>query len=386
MEFLLNFIIFATLRKLNRKKNLKEEHMENEDFDMSLFENNDLDLNYNDFSNEDLENEDEDTSDDIKDTTVDGDENNQEEVDGEEDEQDEGDEDKESDSDDSSSNLYSSVIAVLHEQGLLPSLDIENNKIETADDFVEAFKVEQFNQARAMAEEYLNNLDIESIQKSKAEIQNLDSLDEESLKENLDQAKQIIYQDYLNQGLDQAKVTRLLNRLIDLGDDAIVEEAKDSLVSLKEFNMRKIEFEKEAYEKQLEENRKEQERVENEIKKNIFERKDLIKGYNLNKAVQEKIYKSINEIVGKSPEGIYENKFMRERRMNPIEFETRMYTVYELTDGFKDFSKLTSSGKSSAVNELEKAFKKGSFKDSGAPLWMSDKDSYDIGIGDELNM
>lgn len=356
-----------------------------ENFDMSLFENDNLDLNYDDFSNENLEDEGVDTSDDNKNIAVDDLDNNQENVDGGDD-QDEGNNDDGSDSDDPSSNLYSSVVAVLHEQGLLPSLDIKNNKIQNIDDFVEAFKIEQFNQARQMAEDYLNNLDIDSIQKSRAEIKNLDSINEDSLKENLDYAKQIIYQDYINQGLDETKVTRLLNRLIDLGDDAVIEEAKDSLNSLKEFNVRKIAAEKEAYDKQIEESKREQEWIENEIKKNIFEKKDLIKGYSLNKASQQKIYKSINEIVGKSPEGVYENKFMRERRMNPVEFETRMYAVYELTDGFKDFSKLISNGKSSAVNELEKAFKKESFKDSGTPLWMSDNDSYDVNIGDILNI
>lgn len=361
--------------------------MENEDFDMSLFGENDLELNYDDFTPEDLENEEEDnSSNDIDDdTTVDGDENDQEEVDGEEDEQDEGDEDDESNSGDSSSNLYSSVAAVLHEQGLLPSLDIEKSEIKSVDDFVNIFKAEQFAQAKALAEDYLNNIDIEAIQRSKTEIQNLDSLTEDSLRENLEQAKNIIYQDYLNQGLEQTKVNRLLNRLIDLGEDAIIEEAKDSLVSLKEFNVRKIEEEKESYEKRLELEKQQQEKLEAEIKKNIFERKDLIKGYTLNKTVQEKIYKSMNEIVGKSPEGVYENRFMRERRMNPIEFDTKMYAIFELTDSFNDLSKLLSNGKSKAINELEKAFKKGSFKDTGAPSWMTDKDSYDIGIGDELN-
>lgn len=360
-----------------------------ENLDMSIFgENDDFEFNY-DFTPEvDDENENDDSqNDDIDNKSVDGDEDDQGEVDSD-DEQDEGEENDGADDNDgdSSSNLYSSVAAVLHEQGLLPSLDIENNKITSVDDFVEAFKAEQMNQAKAMAEDYLANLDIDSIAKSKAEINDLNSITEDSLRDNLEQAKQIVYQDYLNQGLDETKVNRLLNRLIDLGEDAILDEAKDSLESLKEFNARKIEAEKESYEKRLEEQKVEQAKIDAEIKKNIFERKDLLKGYNLNKAVQEKIYKSMNDIVGKSPDGIYENRFMRERRMNPIEFESRMYAVYELTDGFTDFSKITNKGKSSAVNDLEKIIKKGAFKDTGSPTWMSDKNSYDIGIGDELNL
>ena len=46
---------------------------------------------------------------------------------------------------------------------MLPSLDIEKDKIESPDDFAQVFKREQEVQARALAEDYLNNLDIENI-------------------------------------------------------------------------------------------------------------------------------------------------------------------------------------------------------------------------------
>lgn len=357
-----------------------------DELDMSVFGSEDQDFEFNydytpDDENEELDNNDENQADEnIK--TIDG--NNQEDVDSEEDAENEGDDD-DAESGDSSSNLYSSVAAVLHEQGLLPSLSIDLKDIKSVDDFVEAFKNEQIAQSRALAEEYLQNLDVESIARSKADINNLSNIEEGDLRSNIDQAKQIIYQDYLNQGLDQAKVDRLLSRLTDSGEDAIIEEAMDSIESLKEFNGRKIEHEKQAYEQRVKDQAVQQEKLDQEIKKNIFERKDLIKGYNLNKAIQDKVYKNMNEIVGKSPEGVFENKFMRDRRMNPVEFESRMYTIYELTNGFTDFSKISTTGKSSAVNDLEKIIKKGSYKDTGNPTWMNDKESYDIGIGDELN-
>ena len=360
------------------------------DLDMSIFgDNDDFELNYDFTPDEDLEeNEDDDSKiDDSKKNinAVDGED--QEEVDGDEDDQDEGKEDNDDDdSDDSSSNLYSSVAAVLHEQGLLPSLDIENTKIQTPDDFASAIKAEVDSQAKAMAEHYLENLDVSNIARYKSEINDLNSVTEESLLGNLEQAKEIVRQDYLNQGLDENKVNRLLTRLIDLGEEAIVEEAKDSLESLKEFNTRKIADEKESYDKRIETQKADQERLEQDIKKSVFEKKDLIKGFTPNKVIQDKIYKSMNEIVGKSPEGNFENRFMKDRRENPIDFEVAMYTIYELTNGFKDFSKISATGKSNAVKELEQIVKKGGYKETGAPSWMSDKNSYDVGIGDVLNL
>ena len=204
-----------------------------DNLDMSMFgENDDFELNY-DFDPAELENDDDDSQDDdsqIKNIKAVEDDSS-EEVDSDEDDQDEGSEDDDDDSDSSSSNLYSSAAAFLHEQGLLPSLDIEKDKIESPDDFAQVFKREQEVQARALAEEYLANLDIEKIARYKAENISLESITEDSLKDNLEQAKQIVYQDYLNQGLDETKVKRMINRLIDLGEDAILEEAKDSFIS-----------------------------------------------------------------------------------------------------------------------------------------------------------
>ena len=132
--------------------------------------------------------------------------------------------------------------------------------------------------------------------------------------------------------------------------------------------------------------KEQQEKLDKAIKENIFEKTNLINGFKPTKAIQEKVYKTMNEIVGKSPDGVFENRFMRERRENPIEFESRMYYIYEMTDGFKDLSKLNLKAKSSAVKDLETIIKKGAYKDAGTPSWMSDKNSYDIGIGDELNL
>jgi len=304
-----------------------------------------------------------------------------EEVDSEEDEQIEGGDN----ADASSSNLFSSVAALVHEQGFLPSLDIEKTKIETPEDLTNVLNNEIELRAKSKFEEFVSNIDIENIAQSKKNIQDLNTITEDSLKENIELAKKIIYDDYLNQGLDETKATRMLKRLIDLGEDAILEDAAESLLSLKEFNTRQIESEKENTLKQIENEKLAQAQLDANLKKIIYESKDLINGYKPTKALQDKVYNSINEIVGKSPEGYFENKFMKERRENPIEFETRMYMFYELTNGFKDFSKISTSAKSTAVKDLEKIAQQTKIKDNGTPIWMQDNNSYG-GVGVELNI
>ena len=364
-----------------------------DEFNMDMFgSNDDFELNYDlnpdgllddDTTGADSEDDDVNPFKEIK--TVEGE--GSEEVDGEEDDQDEGNEDSDDDdSDTSSSNLYSSVAAVLYEQGLLPSLDIDNAKINTPEEFAEAFKAEMEIRSKQLTEDYLSGLDLENITRNKAEIKDLESIDEDYLKSNLEVAKQIIYEDYLNQGLTEAKAGRMLNRLVDLGEDAILEDAQESISSLKEFKARNIEAERANYESRQKEMELEQANREALIKKTVFDRKDLINGYTPSKALQDKVYKTMNDVVGKSPEGHFENKFMKERRESPVEFETKMYYFYELTNGFNDFSKISTKAKSSAVNDLEKIIKSGAYKDAGTPSFMSDKNSYDSNLGDELNL
>ena len=353
---------------------------------MGLFEGN-QELNFN-FALPDNDNTEEEEINDnninVDDTTLENDnhveDNSSEEVD-EEDVEEEGSEGSES-----SSNLYSSLAAFVHEQGLLPSLDIDLKDIKSADDFASVFNKELDIQAELRLNDYLANLDLNKIGIAKKDINDLNSIDENVLKNDIDLAKRIIYDDYLNQGLDEKKANRMLNRLIDLGEDAILEDAEESLQSLKEFKTREIEKETNSYKERLEAEKVNQVKLDEQMKKTIYESKDLISGLKPNKSLQDKVYKSINDIVGKSPDGTFENKFMKERRENPLEFEIRMYHFYELTNGFKDLSKISTTAKSSAVKDLEKIARQTKLKDNGTPLWQQDANTYSNFSGHVLNL
>ena len=353
---------------------------------MGLFEGN-QELNFNFAIPEDDNTDEEEINDNninVDDTTLENDnhveDNSSEEVD-EDDVEDEGGEGSES-----SSNLYSSLAAFVHEQGLLPSLNIDLKTIKSADDFADVFNKELDIQTELRLNDYLANLDLNKIGSVKREINDLNSIDSESLKDDIDLAKRIIYDDYINQGLDEKKANRMLNRLIDLGEDAILEDASESLESLKEFKTREIEKETNSYKERLEADKIEQAKLDEQMKKTIYESKDLISGLKPNKSLQDKVYKSINDIVGKSPDGTFENKFMKERRENPLEFEIRMYHFYELTNGFKDLSKISTTAKSSAVKDLEKIARQTKLKDNGTPLWQQDANTYSNFSGHVLNL
>lgn len=352
--------------------------MEDDNDLMSIFSSG-MELNYDSFDQlDDEENEEEEE---IIDDKKPVEEEVPEKVDGEED-----DDSEEDDSgDESSPNLYSSLANVLFEQGIIPSLE-SSDKVLTPDDLVSVIKQEVDIQAQYRLDEYLNNLDVDAIAQSRRNIMDLESIDEDYLRDNLEVAKDIIYRDALNQGLSEERARKILKKTIDLGEDTIIEDALESRESLKEFERRQEENEKARYQEAVQNARKEQELIDKTIKSYIFESPEIVKGIPNTRAMQEAVYKSMTEIVGKNPNtGELENKLMKERSLDPIKFDAKMYYFYELTNGFTDLGKFQATVTSKATKNLEKALRKTSFEGDGkTPDFMTDPNSYNGSFGSEL--
>jgi len=354
--------------------------MEDEKDLMSIFGSG-MELNYDGFTQDDDDQDIDNVDDQEKDKPVDEDINDsQENVDGDEDDNSEG-----ADFDDESSpNLYSSIANVLFEQGIIPSLESSEN-IKTTDDFVGVLKKEIDIQTERRLQDYLDNLDVDQIAVSKKTIIDLDNIDEDYLKDNLEVAKDMIFRDYLNQGLSEDRARKMLRKTIDLGEDVILEDALESKESLKEFENRQIETEQARYKENLKLQKEQQEQTDNAIKKYIFESPEIVKGIPNTKVLQEKVFKTMTEIVAKNPQtGEFENKMMKDRSANPIEFDTKMYYFYELTNGFTDLGKFQTTVNSKATKTLEKVLRKTKFEDNGTPGYMQDSNSYGGSFGSEL--
>ena len=355
--------------------------MEDEDL-MSIFDSG-IELNYDEGYLVDEPTDDQEEDEKIIDDTIDKnikppvEEEDPENVDGEDDN--EGDESD----DDASPNLYSSISNVLFEQGIIPSLESADD-IKTAEDFVNVFKKEIDIQSSQKLETYLENIDLEKIAISKKTQLELESIDEDYLKNNLEVAKEIIYRDYINQGLSEERAKKMLRKTIDLGEDVIIEDAIESTQSLKDFEKRIEESEKIKYKQSIADQIKEQEEIDKAIKSNIYTDKPIIEGMTVNKALQDKVFKTMTEVVAKDPQtGEMQNKFMQMRSIDPIAFDTKMYCLFTLTDGFTNLKNISNTVTSKAVKNLESALRKTKFEDNGLPTYMTDPDSYN-GIGSEL--
>ena len=307
---------------------------------------------------------------------------------------DEGADDDSSEPEDTSSALYSSLASVLNEEGLLPSLDLENTKIESIDDLTLSIKSEIENQVRdnlisKIGEEGYNALErgisLSEYQAYESTVNSLDSIDEGVLRDNLELAQNIIMQDYIAQGMDESRAARILKRSIDLGEEAVVEDALESTKSLRAIQDKELERISVEREEQRQRHIDMQQKIDNDLKSSIYSEKEFIKGLKPNKAIRDRVYQSITKVVGQSPEGVAENKLMRQRRENPVEFDTKLYYLYEMTDGFNDFSKLVSKSESKATSKLESAIRKTKFGSSTNPGFVSDPNSYG-GIADDSEL
>ena len=294
--------------------------------------------------------------------------------------------------DNTSPNLYSSFASELHNSGVLPTLDLDKLKIKDVDGLTTVIKGEIDAQAKQyiiskVGEEGFDALEkgvsLAQYQQHTDTVASLDAITDDSLAEDLDLAKRVILQDYVNQGLTEVSAKRVLQKAIDLGDEVVLADAKESIASLRVYEHNRIEQEKVLAQTRKQEALQHQEKIDNDLKNAIYSKQSYIEGMPVNKNIQDKVYKAITEVVGESPNGVMENQLMRDRRENPIEFDSKLYYLYEITDGFKDFSKITTKATSKVATDFERALRQTKFDDAGTPSFTIDKDSYD-GLGTEL--
>lgn len=371
----------------------------NDNLNMSLFQDNDLELNIDSIPEEYLENGDDtpdDENTDVDDSHLDKplfdddpeqdnnsaeDQDDPEKVGGDEDEEEGGDENN-------SPNLYSSLASVLHEQGLLPSLNLQDTKIENADDISNAIKGEIDSNVKARLiqalgeegyEAVTNGVPLEQLARHREEQLTLDSIDENSLSDDLELSKKVIYQDYINQGVSPEKAQKLLQRVAAAGEEAIVEDAKESLNSIKAFGKQQLANQAEANRQAAARQAKEQDELDTKLKNTIYNSQELIKGLKLNKAIQDRIYKSITTNVGDGEQ--FQTSLIKDRQSNPVEFDAKLYYLYEITNGFKDLDAVMKKTTTSATATLEDSIRKFKSYDASNPTFTQDSDSY-YGDGD----
>ncbi len=272
-----------------------------------------------------------------------------------------------------------SYASALREQGVLPNFDPENDKIETAEDLtslvnkeiessVEQYKNSVDDLTRDLIEAAEQGVPLDEYKESISRQQNVMGIKDEDLENDTDLQKNIIKREFLERGFSEDKAEKHAERSFDTGDNE--EDAKDALKTIKETEEKKKEELKEKSKKDKERQEKEQkEKIEN-IKNKIDNTKEVIPGVKASNTLKDKAFKSMTTVVDKDENGNPMNAMMAERKKDPESFDTKLHLIYQLTDGFKDWSKVNKSAKTDATKELEETLsssKNTGRKTSGKP-------------------
>ena len=244
--------------------------------------------------------------------------------------------------------FYPSIANALKEEGIFPDLDDEDIKnTKTAEDFRDL--IDQ--QIRAGIDERNKRIDdalnagVEptEIRRYESTINYLDSLTDDMVLDETEKGetlrKQLIFQDFINRGYTKERAEREVTKSFNAGSD--IEDAKEALVSNKEFF-------KNAYNdliedgkklaKEEEQNRKKQ---AEQLKKSILEDKEVFGEIQIDKATRQKVFDAISKPVYKDPEtGEFYTAIQKYEKDNHNEFLKNVGLLYTLTDGFKTIDKL----------------------------------------------
>ena len=264
--------------------------------------------------------------------------------------------------------LYAPLASALHEQGLLPNLDVEafgaeenqqealfkavEKEIDTGiDSFVESLPPLFKQQLLA----YQQGVDLSTYQKLQKKELEYDAITETSLSNDEKLQKKVIKDDLLNKGFSEDKANKLIENFESLNE--LESESIDALAigktRAKKASEKAIE---DAKIRQDDINKQQGEAVKN-ISSSLESIKEIIPGKTLNKISRDKVFKSMTTIVGNDKQGNAMNSVMATREKDPIKFETTLHYLHSLGIFNGDWSSVIKTAKTKAVTDLEQTLR-----------------------------
>ena len=263
-------------------------------------------------------------------------------------------------------NFYSSIANAMAEDGIFPNLDEEAiSKVTDAESLHEAIEAEvqaRFDDGQKRVLKALENgVRPDDIRNYETTLNNLASIKDEHLREESEKGEQLrynlIFQDYLNQGMKPEKAEKFAKQSIDAGTD--IEDAKEALQSNKEFFQKKYNSLLEDAQKKADEDKAERQKQADKLKDSIMKDKALMGDMEINQDVRKKIFENVFKPVYKDPEtGEYLTAIQKYETEHRSDFLKYVSLFFTMTNGFKDFDSLTKGKVKKEVrkglSELEK--------------------------------
>jgi len=257
-------------------------------------------------------------------------------------------------------NFYSSIANALAVDGIFPNLDEETVKkavdAETFSNLIESeinARLDEKQQRIAKALE--NGVEPTDIRKYEGTLNYINTITDAKIAEESESGeqlrRQLIFQDFINRGMSQAKAQKLTDRSIDAGTD--VDDAKEALQSNKEYFSGKYNELLEEAQQQADEDKAERARQAQQLENSLMKDKQLFGDMEIGKDIRKKAYETITKPIYKDPEtGHYMTAIQKYEIEHRADFLKYTGLIFAMTNGFKDFD-------SFAKGKVRKEMKKG---------------------------
>jgi len=284
-----------------------------------------------------------------------------------------------------SGEVYQTLAQVLKEEGFFQeegSIDSIKNVEDLATAFREEIKKNEFSdlndaQRRAL-EGFRNGIPEAEVIKHEKNLQQFNSITNDVLEGNVELQKAIYVTDLINKGISEKRAETMFNIALDSGE--LLDESKVSLNTLKESENLKYQARIDAQKAEQARIAKAREEDQKAIKKSIFDVDKFMGDIKITQNLKEKVHNSMTEIVSHTEDGVPLNALMKARQEDPLDFETKLYYLFELTDGFTNLKRFSKQADSKAAKKLESLIQNNTFiKDSNAPVHNQDPESFDLG-------
>ena len=242
-------------------------------------------------------------------------------------------------------NFYSSIANALAVDGIFPNLDEETVKkavdAETFSNLIESeinARLDEKQQRILKALE--SGVEPTDIKKYEDTLTYINSITDAALAEESEKGEQtrsmLIYQDFLNKGMTSEKAKKLTDRAIEAGTD--VEDAKEALMSNKEFFTGEYNRLLQEAQQKFEEDKADRAKQAQQLQESMLNDKQLMGDIEISKDIRKKAFDAISKPVYRDPDtGNYLTAMQKYQAENKADFMKYTGLIYTLTNGFKDF-------------------------------------------------
>jgi len=280
--------------------------------------------------------------------------------------------------------VYSNIAKLLKEKELFTDDELDLETITDSDKLVAALKGEikrnEFADLSDTQKKYLEAVregvpDDVFMAHQQAE-EGFSSITEDMLSNNAELRENIIVSDLVSKGVSKVRADALYKSLEASGED--IAESLVSLTNIKAAEQAEYQSKVDAVKAQRQAEVDDNKSRFDKLKDSVYDTKEIIKNYKITDSLRDKVYATMTKPVSTSKEGHPVNKFTNEREKDPVGFDTKLYYLFEMTKGFKDFSIFEKKAQSKAARELERVVSKTNILNTGSTSNIRDDGELDI--------